>query len=124
LPESPLGSRLPAWALLLHYLALNLGMARETLRLAVYSPGAERPLRPLPQVNRALRQRLGAATEPDAQAEALHGFTRALDGILGRPPSCAARTATRCGASRRRARSPCGSGARWSSPRSGATSVA
>ena len=66
----------------LRYLDMNLAFARETVRLAVYSPGSERALRPLPRVNRQLDRRLSAATEPEQQAAALRGFTRALDAML------------------------------------------
>jgi hypothetical protein len=67
---------------LLRYLDMNVGFARQTSRLAVYSPGADRALRPLDRANRGLSRRLADASDPDAQADALADFTRALDRIL------------------------------------------
>jgi exonuclease VII small subunit len=67
---------------LLRYLDMNLQFARETSRLAVYSPGADRALRPLDRANRGLGTRLADAPDPEAQAAALRSFTRALERIL------------------------------------------
>jgi len=67
---------------LLGYLDMNISFAEETSRLAVYSPGADRALRPLDRANRGLGSRLADAPDPDAQAAALRSFTRSLDRIL------------------------------------------
>ena len=66
----------------LRYLDMNVGFAEQTLRLAVYTPGAARALQPLDRVNRRLDRQLPAATEPGEQADALRRFTRSLDGML------------------------------------------
>ena len=66
----------------LRYLDMNIGFAEQTLRLAVYTPGAARALKPLDRVNRRLDRQLSAATEPGEQADALRRFTRSLDGML------------------------------------------
>ena len=66
----------------LRYLDMNVGFAEQTLRLAVYTPGAARALQPLDRVNRRLDRQLSAATEPGEQADALRRFTRSLDGML------------------------------------------
>jgi hypothetical protein len=67
---------------LLRYLDMNVGLARQTARLAVYSPGADRALRPLDRANRGLRERLQDAREPAEQAAALQRFTRTLERIM------------------------------------------
>jgi hypothetical protein len=68
--------------LLLRYLDMNLTFARETTRLATYSPGAGRALAPLDRANRDLSRRLAGEGDPDRQAAALQAFTRALEGML------------------------------------------
>lgn len=72
----------PLHAKYLRYLNMNLMFARETARLAVYTPGAERALAPLDRVNRQLNRRLQEAAEPAQQADALRRFARGLDGML------------------------------------------
>jgi exonuclease VII small subunit len=78
----PPGEARALHAKLLRYLDMNVRFARETSRLAVYSPGADRALRPLDRANRGLSKRLADAGEPDAQASALESFARALERTL------------------------------------------
>ncbi len=67
---------------LLRYLGMNLAFARETARLAMYSPGAERALAPLNRANRDLSRRLADARVGERQADALQAFTRRLAHML------------------------------------------
>ena len=108
---------------LVRYLQMNVDIARETGRLAAYLPAAQRVLRPLGRVNRALESGLADAEESDAQAEALERFAASVGATLadlrgldppavlepgsrrpgaaargdahGSPAACAARSSTR-----------------------------
>lgn len=77
---------------LLRFLDVNLDLARQTTRMAVYRPGAEDALAPLDRVNRRLDDRLAGAADAPEQARALGRFERSLEEILGalrglRPPA-------------------------------------
>jgi hypothetical protein len=79
--------RPPADARALHgklmaYLDMNLGMARETARLAAYVPRATAATAPLARANRRMRRALRAAATPVDQAAALDRFARGLGGML------------------------------------------
>jgi hypothetical protein len=79
--------RPPADARALHrklvaYLDMNLGMARETARLAAYVPRAIAATAPLARANRRMRAALRAAATPADQAAALDRFARGLGGML------------------------------------------
>ena len=63
---------------LVHYLQMNVEVARETERLATYVPAAERALRPLGGANRALESRLTEARKRGAQAQALKRFSASV----------------------------------------------
>jgi hypothetical protein len=67
---------------LVAYLDMNLGLARETARLATYVPRATAATAPLAGDNRRMRRALRAAATPVDQAAALDRFARSLGGML------------------------------------------
>ena len=67
---------------LVRYLQLNVDVARETGRLAAYLPAAQRTLRPLGRINRALESRLADAEESGQQAKALERFAASVGATL------------------------------------------
>ena len=67
---------------LVRYLQLNVDVARETGRLAAYLPAAQRTLRPLGRINRALESSLAGAEESGRQANALERFAASIGATL------------------------------------------
>ena len=76
--------------------------ARETSRLAVYSPRRRARAAAAARANRQLDRRLSAATEPGDQADALRSFTRSLERCW---PACARSRCRPCCARPTRTRS-------------------
>jgi hypothetical protein len=77
---------------LLRFFDVNLDLARETTRMAVYRPAAEAALAPLDRVNRRLDERLAGADAAPEQARALARFERSLERMVAalrglEPPS-------------------------------------
>jgi hypothetical protein len=69
-------------ALLVHFLGLNAGLARETSALAVYQRRSPAALKSLAVADRELRTRLQGATDRTEQAQALGDFSQALGHVL------------------------------------------
>jgi hypothetical protein len=66
------------------YMNLNVSLARESERLAVYEQRAPRVLEPLAGIDGDLRSSLAAATTRDSQVHALDDFGDGLGGVIRR----------------------------------------